>query len=431
MKNIWCCYCANQKLCLKFVLIYVIKLYMTKTRTKQITDSNKCSSGVIKHVSKGSHKSSTDNVSKSGTNCLSNKVKQKYKSEGEYCSNKNIAKEENILIVTKNRNKIIIPKEEKEKILTEGKKSLIVKNNVERCKLKLSHNIHCKKSVFNCLFNSSNFAYYFFSNPLEKILSWNDLVNNNKPNFHHPVSTLSCNVPIIKFLDMCKENYENVVNIRNEHSTLHKKYCKISNKVKNRLSNYFPETFTNKNKDLLFRTIKYSLKTREPSRGESKVMDLLNNVNNLYYFYKFRWDFMRNILPLEFDFYCIAIHDNKIFNFVIEFDGNQHFVDTTHFNYESNHKNDILKQYYLSQVNIHLLRLSESSDIVNEFTNFMNEIKTASEYVIFNRIIPVHSLFDDDSIHKGLQIFRKHYETMRNTEQFKLHASIMEIITMI
>jgi hypothetical protein len=49
--------------------------------------------------------------------------------------------------------------------------------------------------------------------------------------------------------------------------------------------------------------------------------------------------------------------------FVIEFDGEQHFSDNQFYNFKNSHINDIIKQYYLEEMNIHLLRISDVDDI--------------------------------------------------------------------
>jgi len=153
----------------------------------------------------------------------------------------------------------------------------------------------------------------------------------------------------------------------------------------------------------------YSRGLFEPSSGESIIINnlkMLTKNYNLLYFYKYRWPFCKDKATLEYDFYCILLYDNHIYQFVIEFDGGFHFESTsTFFDFEIYHKHDILKQYYLFHRSIHLLRLNEKNNNIRQIILFINTLISSDEYIIVNRIDPIKNFFQDKSPHYGLKIF--------------------------
>jgi hypothetical protein len=148
-------------------------------------------------------------------------------------------------------------------------------------------------------------------------------------------------------------------------------------------------------------------------------MMILDNKNktikNFIYFYRQRWDWCKNKNTLEYDFYCILIHSGRVFHFVIEFDGDQHYYSSEFFNSHEQHRRDILKQYYLAELNIHLLRLKNEGNLMKKIINFINGILVTRTYMCVGKIAVDSTLFTDKQIHKGLSYFSEYYLTVKNS----------------
>ena len=109
---------------------------------------------------------------------------------------------------------------------------------------------------------------------------------------------------------------------------------------------------------------------------------------------------------MEYDFYCILLFNGYIYQFVIEFDGGFHLNTKCKISdFCIYHKHDILKQYYLFQRSIHLLRLNDKNNNIDQILKFINKIVGSSEYIIVNRIEPIEEYFQDKSVHSGLKKF--------------------------
>lgn len=145
------------------------------------------------------------------------------------------------------------------------------------------------------------------------------------------------------------------------------------------------------------------------SSGEKAVTMFLDKICIKYdftYFYKYRPDFCKNQKKLEYDFYCCLTYKKRIFHFVIEYDGDQHYKNVKIWD-EHNlcHMRDILKQYYLFQMNIHLLRIRTCDNIKLSIVNFINKILISTKYVAVNKIEPIKELFIGTTEHPGLKDF--------------------------
>ena len=90
------------------------------------------------------------------------------------------------------------------------------------------------------------------------------------------------------------------------------------------------------------------------STGEILISNILNE-NYISYFYNYRFDDCRNILPLPFDFYL------PDYNVCIEYDGIQHFESIEYFGgdkeFQRRQINDDIKNQYCAKNNITLIRL--------------------------------------------------------------------------
>lgn len=75
----------------------------------------------------------------------------------------------------------------------------------------------------------------------------------------------------------------------------------------------------------------------------------------------------KNILPLKFDF--AIFNENGELNFLLEYDGKQHFDETLLYYSEKIKHNDMLKNEYCKNNNIKLLRLNFKDDIIERIKN--------------------------------------------------------------
>jgi hypothetical protein len=152
------------------------------------------------------------------------------------------------------------------------------------------------------------------------------------------------------------------------------------------------------------------------SKPEIKVMNVLNNLVNEYdmiFIYKHRFGFCKFVLELEYDFFCVLIHDGRIILFVIEVDGEQHFKKNDFYDFEFIHTHDIVKQYYLNCLNIHLLRISDKvTNIDFMIRDFIYRLMTYDNYLMVNPIVPIREYFNCSDEVYGLGFFACYYLSM-------------------
>jgi len=152
------------------------------------------------------------------------------------------------------------------------------------------------------------------------------------------------------------------------------------------------------------------------SKLEIKVLDVLNDLMKEYdmvFIYKHRFDFCKFLSELEYDFFCLVLCENKIIPFVIEVDGDQHFKKNNFYDFEVIHTRDIVKQYYLHRLNIHLLRINErTKNIEFVIRDFMYRLTTFNYYLMVNPIVPLREYFDGTDEIYGLMCFCCHCLSM-------------------
>jgi hypothetical protein len=168
-----------------------------------------------------------------------------------------------------------------------------------------------------------------------------------------------------------------------------------------------------------------------------KIVEVLDKMEpickdkNIILHYTYNWSFVQDGERLSvkderpflynqtfvYDFYGIMIRSykkggskHKFIQFVILYDDDSHFNQLN----KNIHTEDILKQYYLFQMNIHLLRLNKQSNIKEEIITFFRKIIKVNDYIAMNTIIPEGPLFlpvkkylEDDT---DLNIFKEDYK---------------------
>ena len=159
----------------------------------------------------------------------------------------------------------------------------------------------------------------------------------------------------------------------------------------------------------LFPKIRYLPVYTQLSGKEREIINILERIKNKYKLdYVFKWNFVTEgerfsvveKIPINFsndfvyDFFGQIIYDDRLILFVIEYKDD---ID----------EKDFIKQHILFQMNIHLLRLNQKSNLVTEIKKFFSKISMTDEYVIKNKII-----FDPDSLNEldELTNFIKEYQ---------------------
>ena len=149
---------------------------------------------------------------------------------------------------------------------------------------------------------------------------------------------------------------------------------------------------------------------------------------HFFFFYKLRWPFCTNIDRLEYDFYCILFVDNRLIQFVVEYDGAFHFevqFDNPQL-YQQYHKCDIIKQYYLFRMNVHLIRLNDNfrkTYGIDYISAQISDLIESDHYFEYQKILAKPEFFNNNNIHKGLQDFNSFFADI--SSQLKHHHNVI------
>src|SRR6056297_610690 len=294
-------------------------------------------------------------------------------------------------------------------------------NNILKIKHVKDNFAELCKFIFYKFFCRFDMASYSFNKILKNNpKSWSELINFNYYNKSIYYVKIFKNLLLEFFKFVSEYNYSHKCN--KEYRIYHKKYCVLHNKLTDHLNS--DSGFHLKNKITSeTKKINFCQGLRQPSTGEKKVIQCLDDITKkckLYYFYKFPVYFCKNINRLEYDFFCVLIQNDYIMPFVIEYDGDQHYNDVKIYNYEYCHKLDILKQYYLFRLNIHLLRINNNMNVEKSIINFINEVWKTNTYVGTNLINPIKDFFNDDSEHDGLKYFHDFFYKFNSYHKEKI-----------
>lgn len=251
--------------------------------------------------------------------------------------------------------------------------------------LKLRHKF--ENTLRICVKNTNNFIQhpkfkeYFFNKLIHPVLSLHDLTNIKK---------YRKNVLPVLLDSFQKENIvENLQSLWKDESKLYNTYSALRKKYKLCRKYYFD------NYKILKGSANHPLGAGKSSDAEEITLNCLHELIKkfqMFYFHSHKFYFCRNhiFFLLEFDFYCIMIYNDRLIQFVIEIDGIQHktngFCKNKNHDFNSQNVRDIMKQYYLSQLNIHLLRISDFQNISEQINVFIVSIITTTKYIIANPI---------------------------------------------
>ena len=258
---------------------------------------------------------------------------------------------------------------------------------ISKIPIALSKNYEIYIKEKKALLNYPKVVQYLFNKPIKKCTKLSDLLVNYE-----------CTVKKICISDTQKLELSCMFDVLNEslyrHTIFEKKYT-------NSLKKYSSITRRKLNID----KFDYLPKFTDLSKKHKLISQMLDNIAakySLYYIY--RWCFSNNNLdskeiPEEikleqdfvYDFYVTFVYKNRLIQFVIEYDGAEHFIGDAEI-----HINDLFKQYVLFQMNIHLLRLNKKTNIQKSIRGFIKKIISGNEYVISNRIDGLEDYFTNE-----------------------------------
>ena len=285
--------------------------------------------------------------------------------------------------------------------------------------LKKSYNQYDNTST--CLINlkDTTIRHYLFTQNYTCAKSLANLINITcEPKPFNPVKLSSLTKSIIK-LECTSQHKLNQFKIN--YICAHQKYITFAKKHKSEISalleNSRISNYITRKLGLSLNFVKNHGTKISFSTGEMKILKHLCK-KKLIHYQNYRFSFCKNKISLSFDFLCVIIKEDSLVMFVVEFDGDQHFKQNSLYDFKSNHQRDILKQHYLRQLNIHLLRLNEESDFEEELDNFIKKVSKTGVYLCQNPIEPIEELFNDDSEHSGLCYFNHFYDKHGNDADY-------------
>lgn len=270
------------------------------------------------------------------------------------------------------------------------------------------------KELSEKLFDNLLFKYYINSESTIYVKSLKKLCQYDLADkYVNLIPYISCKFHVKTY----KKVYDEYLIIRTKYYELMDTYNKTKNKVLNITNKIIKGVadLIKRDKLISVRNECFKMETfkgtiRKISTGEKqvrKVLDLIAIDYEFYYFPAHKWKFCKNQQMLEFDFYCVLFFKEVVYHWVIEFDGIQHYDQSSYYASRENHVRDIIKQYYLAELNVHLLRLKNKKlDVIHEeINNFINIVINSKTYVAINPIIPIMEYFEDTKIHSGLKYF--------------------------
>jgi hypothetical protein len=259
---------------------------------------------------------------------------------------------------------------------------------------------------------------YLFNKPLKKVLSYYDLMTVN----------YDSSIKLIRLELKEKDKINGHVFLMNEFLSKYSNEYESYGKYLKIYEQQYKKSF---NELLKFN---YLPAKSELNIHEKNIVQILNRIgdvsNNKEFNFVYKWNFKvegehTHLMKLPtvnyqqlfvYDFYGIVIRHSQLVHFVILFDDDCHF-DSSPFceqkvfkDFENIHRNDILKQFMLCQMNIHLLRLNKRSNLKTEILSFVKRIRSSTEYVIEGKIKPIARLFQSKEIVEELALFREDYK---------------------
>lgn len=267
-----------------------------------------------------------------------------------------------------------------------------------------------------------------FDKHLEKLIGFSEFINS----FNNTIEITCWKDLTIDFPDQYVIKIKNDKHLRHwiySYRSCHEQYSEYSKKYwvnnkkllgeENILMEMIMDFSDKYDKNIKFKSgcNEFSTGIKIPSSGERKIINILDNMEDLLgdeyeicYLHSHSWYFVRDVLPLESDFYVFVFHKGFIHQINIEFDGRQHFMEIPGRDFKYIHRHDILRQFYMRKLGIHVLRLNDTdSDIEKSIIKFIKQVVKSDKYIISNGIVPIKEHFTDKTQHPCLIEFNNFY----------------------
>jgi hypothetical protein len=266
------------------------------------------------------------------------------------------------------------------------------------------------------LMSNPKMIKYMYYKPIRKIYSLHDLIMDYDCTVNLVLVDENEDTPIIDTVDT-------IVDILDSYRASYFNYKEIYDQI---------STFRNQHvqKQLSINNWRLMPLNSTFSRNQHIVRRILDKLVKKYkFFYIKHWSFTNDLNQpggLIYDFYGIFIHNGVLVQFVIECDNDDHF-NCRSSKFTSIHINDIIKQYYLFQINVHLLRLNNKSDAKHIVPRFLKTIANTQQYVIWNKIRAIPGLFTSRSKNDDLmRIYNNYVENHNNYLKMDKRADLEE-----
>jgi hypothetical protein len=258
--------------------------------------------------------------------------------------------------------------------------------------------------------NHKRIVEYLFNKPLKKVLSYYNLISVD---YESSIKLVRLELNGTTEFDDYFGSMNNFLYDFSEKYDLYEKYIKIYEQQYNKIFN----------KLLKFDYLPVLSKLNVHEKNIMQILDGINNMMEDKFHYIYKWNFIvegeyTNLMKLStvnyqqsfvYDFYGITMWHDQLVHFVILFDADSHF-DSSDEKFDKIHHDDILRQYMLCQMNIHLLRLNKKSNLKREIISFIKKISTSTMYIIQGKIKPIARLFQSKEVIDELALFKEDYE---------------------
>lgn len=255
------------------------------------------------------------------------------------------------------------------------------------------------------LINNPKMIEYMFNKPSTRLNTEKDLIIE----YDHPIRNVALDVHQMNV--QLRGTFFILNQLANIYSKQLVKFRVIAKKLKTTIS-YPKILFTDRNMN----------------KSQKEINNILNKYENLNILsYVYGWSLnqkgshtMRLKRPTinytdtqRYDFFGATYYHNRLVLFCIQYDDESHFDPDNDF-FEETHKNDVILQYILFQLNINLLRLSDGLDFRKEIKFFLKKIQQSSNYVVINKIEAVQDLFNVSNLDTRLKQFTEDYASNHN-----------------
>lgn len=186
---------------------------------------------------------------------------------------------------------------------------------------------------FDTIFLKAGKLEYHFCNKDVEINNWRDLTKYDF--YDHPIPIIHGGEDIFSLFKTYQSSYNKLASLRKEYRHMCYKKHSENNPFRESVNKYVNEYLheLDVKESFLEEVEKYGFvmcksdelvcvdnnQAKKASPGEKKVMEILCYIATkckLAWFHRFRWSFCKNLKSLEYDFFCVLFHRNRLFYFV-------------------------------------------------------------------------------------------------------------------